>query len=164
LKNGLHNIKFDVNDAFFHEFEQSPIINGDFEVNLELDKRPDLSIAKFSFEGVAHLICDRCLSPCDLAVEGEYTLHIKFGETQIDEDEVMFIDVEQSHINFAQFIYESICLSLPIILAHEDENDCDQEMISKMTKISDEVENNTDEDLSVWQSLKELRFDKNKEN
>ena len=50
LGNGIHHLKFFVDSDFFKEFEDSHLDNGNFEVNVELDKRHDHSILNFQIE------------------------------------------------------------------------------------------------------------------
>lgn len=157
LKNGLHSYQFDVDAAFFNEFENSPISNGEFVVNLELDKRSDLAIAEFDFNGTVTVNCGRCLADFDMPMDGEYTLHIKYGEAIGDEDEVMFVDPDVSSINFAQFIYESICISLPMVVLHPDLRECDPEIIRRMS-FEEEAEKSTNE---IWKDLKGLNIEHN---
>jgi uncharacterized protein len=151
LKNGMHTLHFKVDEGFFESFENSIVKSGVFDVEMELDKRPDLSIATFNCDGHVVLPCDRCLLDFELPLSVDFTIHIKYGEPTKDDDEVLFLDPETSHINVAQHIYEWICISLPMVRTHEEVSDCDPEMIRKLTQ-SDEADNN--EDTSIWASLK----------
>lgn len=148
LKNGLHHFKFDIDDAFFGAFENAYVSKGKLTGNLKLDKRPDLAIADLALEGNVETPCDRCLKDFLLPVEGSYTLHIKTGHSDEEYDEVIFVDAEESHINFATFVYDCVCLSLPMTKVHESEQDCDPEMIARLnaSKPSSKVE-------SVWTAL-----------
>lgn len=154
LKNGMHTFHFQVDDAFFECFEAALVKRGNFEVTLDLDKRPDMAIAEFTLTGAAEVTCDRCLGEFMLPMDTFFTLHIKHGAGDEAEDEVMFIDVETSKVNFAQPIYEWICVSLPMFKSHEDEADCDQEVISRLKDGAD-----NDSDVGPWSSLKDLNFE-----
>lgn len=154
LKNGMHTFHFQVDDAFFACFETPLVKRGAFEVTLELDKRPDMAIAVFHLDGKAEVVCDRCLGEFMLPVKSSFKLHIKYGIDRDDEDEVMFIDAETSKVNFAQPIYEWICISLPMIKVHENEADCDQEVVSRLKDASED-----EDDHSPWSSLKDLNFE-----
>lgn len=154
LKNGMHTFWFEVDNDFFAAFEDSFIKQGGFKVRLELDKRPDMAIAIFDCEGHVVLPCDRCLLDFEMPLVLDFKLHIKYGDPDPNEDEVMFIDAETSKINFAQYIYEWICISLPMIRMHEDVNDCDPLMIEKLSNRSNE--NDID---NVFSTLKNIKFD-----
>ena len=153
LKNGMHTFRFIVDEGFFESFETSFVTKGSFDVALEFDKRPDMSIAVFHCEGKVTVPCDRCLVEFELPVITDFTLHIKYGENDPNEDEVIFIDTETSKINFAQYIYEWICISLPMVRMHEDISDCDPEVIRKLSGDQEETKD------SVWSSLNKLNFD-----
>ncbi len=154
LKNGMHTFHFQVDDTFFTCFESPLVKRGRFEVTLDLDKRPDMAIASFTMTGAAEVICDRCLGEFMLPMETEFTLHIKYGEGDEADDEVMFIDTETSKVNFAQPIYEWICISLPMVKSHEDESECDPEVIARLNGNSD-----GDTDTGPFSSLKDLSFE-----
>jgi uncharacterized metal-binding protein YceD (DUF177 family) len=143
LKNGVHAYKFDIDDAFFAAYENAYINKGRLEGSLSLDKRSDLAVATLVIRGKVELPCDRCLKDLYLDVKGDSILHIKFGVSDEEYDEVLFIDPEASHINFADFVYDCVCLSLPMVRVHEDESLCDPDMIAKLhaNKSTVKVEN-----------------------
>ncbi|MBK8388721.1 MAG: DUF177 domain-containing protein [Saprospiraceae bacterium] len=151
LKNGIHQINFEVDDSFFLTFENSYVEGGKLKVEMSLDKRSDLAVADFIFDGNVRVTCDRCLQSFDHPIEGDSKLHIKIGLQDPDQDEVLFIDQETSSINFASYIYECICLLLPMSITHEDIDDCDPEMIAKLNKTNDDATKN-----DIWNSLKGL--------
>ncbi len=154
LKNGMHTFHFNVDEGFFKSFEDSFISSGVFEVEMELDKRPDMAIAIFNCDGHVVLPCDRCLLDFDLPVSLDFTIHIKYGEPTNADDEVLFISTETSHVNFAQHIYEWVCISLPMVRTHDDMKDCDPVIIKKLKESSED--NNED---GVWSSLKNFKTD-----
>jgi len=47
LKLGVHNFEFEVNDAFFGEFEYSLVKSGSLKVELELDKQETMMFLHF---------------------------------------------------------------------------------------------------------------------
>ena len=156
LGNGLHQLDFTVDNAFFKEFEESHIDNGNFEVHVELDKRNDHSILWFDISGSTKTNCDRCLSSIDLPVKGNFELHVKHGEKEGSNDEILFIHPETSILNLAQVTYEFILLSIPIIKVYDCEKDeqppCNLDVLEKL---NDEEESQP-EKSSVWDSLKNL--------
>lgn len=155
MKNGLHDYNFEVDKPFFEVFKNDQIFNGDLKVTLEIDKRPDMGEAFFHIKGYVEVECNRCLSPVNLEIDVDEKLHIKYGEEDLNEDEVIFINPETSRINFAQVIYEYICLALPMITAHEDIEDCDQKVVERLN------DNDEDDDSggnSIWGSLDGINF------
>ena len=154
LKNGMHTFHFNVDDSFFDCFEKSIIQRGSVKVDLYFDRRSDLASAEFHCEGSVVVNCDRCLLDFNYPIETDFTLLIKEGEVDPDEDEVIFIDEYTSIINVAQYIYEWVTISLPMIRMHEDIADCDPDVIKKLNGSDSE----SDKD-SIWTNLKNMNFE-----
>lgn len=154
LKDGIHHFTFDIDDAFFAAFENPYVEAGKLEGKLEFDKRPDLAIANLIVNGIVSVPCDRCLSNFELEIASDDVLHVKVGEEREEEDEVLFISADDAHINFAKFVYDSICLTLPMVKMHENTADCDPEVIAKLNQNTTKVEG-----LGIWGSLAALGFD-----
>jgi uncharacterized protein len=155
LKNGFHIFHFEVDNDFFGEFDSSLIKKGQFKVTMELDKRPDMAIADISCIGSVTTSCDRCLSDFDLPLDAEMQLHIKYGDENQDNDEVIYITAETSKVNFAQYIYEIITISLPMIRMHKEIKDCDQDVVSKM-----QLDDQDDDEPAngLWDALKDIKL------
>ena len=159
LGNGIHHLKFFVDSDFFKEFEDAHLDNGKFEIDVELDKRHDHSILMFSISGTTKTSCDRCLSAIDLPSSGEYKLHVKHGEREGSNDEIMFIHPETSILNLAQVVYEFVSLSVPIIKTYdcdlEDNPPCNFEVLNRLNEEDGDAEEGNVEG-GVWDSLKDL--------
>jgi uncharacterized protein len=156
LKNGIHSLNFVVDNAFFNEFENSFIEQGSFDVTLLLDKRPDMAIAEFSCKGFVVLPCDRCLAEFSYPMDIDFVMHVKFGDDDPSVDEVIFIHPEAPSLNVAQYIYEWISVSVPMLKMHENIAECDPAIISKLKDPSEIEEESKD---SIWSSLKDLNLD-----
>ena len=157
LGNGIHEYRFHIDKSFFDQFEHSPIQDGSFEVNFIFDKRPEMFDLHFDFYGTAKAACDRCLAQVDLPVEGDNRLLVKFGE-DIDEDaDVIFVSPEISSLNVAKYIYEYICLAMPLINVFDCESlsepPCDKKMLAFL-ELRENEEEDEDEDGSIWDDLK----------
>ena len=160
LGNGIHHLKFFVDSNFFNEFEDAHLDNGSFEVNVELDKRFDHGELLFNILRTTRTSCDRCLSAINLPISGEYKLHVKHGEKEGSNDEIMFIHPETSILNLAQVIYEFISLSVPIIKTYDcdldEEPPCNFEVLNRLN--GDDDKNSEEEKVKggIWDSLKDL--------
>lgn len=156
MKDGLHKYHYKAGNDFFLTFEHSPITQGDFDITLEVDKRGHLSEFIFYIEGRVEAICDRCLADIRLPVQGKYILHGKISNEDTDDDEIISIKPEQSHIDLSQYIYEMICLSLPLTNVYDCESEqprvCDDAILNKLTDGSDIV-NKDQTEANVWQNL-----------
>ena len=111
LKEGVHHFNFDIDQEFFKEFENSPIQESNFEMQLTLDKRADMLVLDFDFKGSFRTDCDRCLADINLPVKSSQQLIVKYSEDEREEVELIYISSERSELNVARFIYEVICLS-----------------------------------------------------
>lgn len=143
LENGLHTYQFKIDKAFFDNFENGLLSNGDFNVNLELDKKSNHIELQFDISGHLHTECDRCTANIELPLDGHHTLLVKYtAEEEKMDEEVWYITHDTSEINVSKIIYEFISLSCPLIKAYDCEYDekppCNQEVKSKLEKDDDE--------------------------
>lgn len=156
LKIGIHHFKYNVDSAFFGAFEESPITAGTVDFELVFDKRADMIVLDFSLRGYAQAICDRCTAQINLPLEDDRQLIVKYGAIEEEEDEVVFISREASHLNVAKYLYEFAVLALPITNTYDCQNDpeppCNFEILKYLTPGSDQ-----DESDSVWDALKGLK-------
>ncbi|MBK9254406.1 MAG: DUF177 domain-containing protein [Saprospiraceae bacterium] len=151
LKDGVHRYTFTVDKLFFDEFEQSLIENGDLELILDVDKRSHHTILTFDIKGTVAAICDRCLVDIMLPVSTIQVLHLKVGDIEKEDDEVIFISESVVNFNIAQYLYEFICLCVPIIKVYDCANDksakCDMEVLKRLQTDEGETDNNKGNEL-----------------
>jgi len=97
LRKGTHQFDFQIDSAFFEHFEGAPVSDGNIELTLLFDKRPNLYVLDFQFSGTLKTECDRCLAWIDLPVSGEPRLMVKFSteaDRESEEADVVYIDPE----------------------------------------------------------------------
>ena len=138
LSVGKHDFKFEIDDKFFEQFDYSEIKRGKLLAEVELNRMNTQIVAKFVITGYVVAVCDRCLDDVDVNVEYESTLLIKHDEQADDnecDDEIMYTNRGDDTINFAQYIYDSIYISLPIQRVHADESQCNEDMIKKLKEM-----------------------------
>jgi uncharacterized metal-binding protein YceD (DUF177 family) len=164
LKVGKHAFNFEVDDRFFDEFDEGEVKKGKLHVEVLLNKQSQLLDLTISFEGSVEVVCDRCLDNFDLPISYKGSLYVKFGEDKADEgDEIIFLSVDDSEINLAQYIYESICLSLPFQRYHGmngTKSKCNKEMIKTLKSyLSNNSEKEETEDTDPrWNKLKDIEL------
>lgn len=147
LKFGETEFDFLIGPAFFSQFENSPISDGDLDVHLVFDKHSDMMLLDFDIIGTVKTECDRCLAPIDLPIDESCKLIVKFSEevlNELEEDEIVFIHPETSELNVAKYIYEFIVLAMPMIKTLEDcENEpeppCDFDTLNRIQKDDSEA-------------------------
>ncbi|MDR2680687.1 MAG: DUF177 domain-containing protein [Tannerella sp.] len=139
LEQGKHTFDFSVNTGFFSEFQNPEILEGTVEISLDVEKFSHFMNVILFFSGTLTVTCDRCLEDIDIPVEDEYLLSVRFGEAPDEpEDEnpnedVMYVNADDDEIDLTVYVYESICLALPIQRVHEDDENgnslCNPEML-----------------------------------
>lgn len=97
----------------------------------------------FDIKGNVEVPCDRCLEEFPMPVDYQGTLQVKFSENPPESDgDIMWLHPVESNMNLAQYIYESILLSLPYQRVHPlDQNGkptCNPEMLKHFQIISGE--------------------------
>ena len=143
LSIGKHHFDFSVDDRFFDAFEDSEIHEGHADISVDLDKQSHLLTLDFGIKGEVAVTCDRCLGEFMMPIDYTGRLVVRLSETQDESDgEVMWISPAETEINLAQYIYESICLSLPYQRVHPtDENGksgCDPDMLARFSIVTEE--------------------------
>jgi uncharacterized metal-binding protein YceD (DUF177 family) len=160
LEDGLHHFTFEIDGAFFSEFENSEIKEGKFTVELDFDKSSSLFVLDFEIIGSYKADCDRCLAKIDLALETEYQLLVKKTLEEEEDPDVICIDPEAHDINVAEELYEIIHLAIPMVKTIDcgpgEESFCDTEVLKKIQEEKIEEKENP-----LWDSLKDINFNKN---
>lgn len=141
LSKGVHHFDFELDDLFFKAFDDSEINGSSLSVSIELDKSATMMVLQVVIEGNVTAICDRCLGDVILPVEYDGELTVKFSDEINEYDgEIMWISQSEAELHLAQYLYESILLSLPYQKIHgEDENGnplCDADMLSRFQIVS----------------------------
>lgn len=168
---GEHEVDYDVDDKFFACFEESEIKKGDVKVMVHAKRLSSFIELDFDIEGDVMVTCDRCLEefPQDISYQG--SLFIKFSSLiQEEQGDVIYVDPNEGELNLSQYIYESICLSLPYQKIHpldeEGESTCNPEMLERLEAIetnfadeptlADNEEEEDDQKEMPWEEIKKL--------
>ena len=138
LKNGLHDFRFEVDKALFEAFESTEIKDGRCEVSVGVDRSEKQLTLDVGITGHVVVECDRCLEDCRVPIDFEGQLVVKFSDEVHEYDgEVMWISPAEGEVSLAQYIYESIVLSLPYQRVHP-EGECDADMLHRFRIVSQE--------------------------
>jgi len=162
LSLGVHTYRFTIENWFFEKFDYSEIKKGKIEIKLLLEKQTKMLILNFLIDGFVNIMCDRCLEYFDYPIKGKNELIVKLGgETYEETEQVLTLSEYEHQIDISQYIYEFICLLLPMKRIHPvDENGiskCNKKMIKKI----EELKNNKKIDHR-WDALKKIKkTDKN---
>ena len=137
LKNGRHDFRFEVDESLFEAFGSTEIKDGRCEVSVGMDRSEAQLILDVQITGYVVVECDRCLEDCRVPIDFEGRLVVKFSDEVHEYDgEVMWMLPGEDQVELAQYIYESIVLSLPYQRVHP-EGECNPEMLERFRIISD---------------------------
>lgn len=158
LKTGIHYYQYELDRDFFRHFESSPVAEGTIRFDLTLDKRSDMLVLDFRFEGRILAECDRCTAEIRLPLADERQLLVKYGETEGEtEDEVVFISRDASEFNVAKYLYEFTVLALPITNTYdcqaENPPPCNFDVLRLLNRENDDQPTSD----PVWDALKNLK-------
>ena len=141
LKNGSHDFVFPLDSTLFEAYEQSEIKEGSGEVRVALQRSEQQLVLDVAIDARVVVACDRCLEDLTLPVAYEGRLLVKFADEEREYDgEVLWLFPRETEVDLAQYIYESIVLSLPYRRVHP-EGECDPSMLERFRIVSaDEFE------------------------
>lgn len=136
LKNGEHDFVFPIDGALFAAYENAEIRDGAGEVRVRLDRGERQLVLDVRINARVTVPCDRCLEDCTLPVSYEGRLAVKFSEEGGEYDgEVLWLYPGDTEVDLAQYVYESIVLSLPYRRVHPD-GECDPAMLERFRIVS----------------------------
>lgn len=156
LKEGKHEFDFTVDSTFFEQFEQSLVEEAEVNVHVDFEKKKNLLELAIDFSGTVGSVCDRCSDPIEIEIESEDYLIVKFGDEESTDEHIMYIPDSAYELDISDQVYQLINLALPAKIEHENEEDCDQEMINKLKEYSIVAEKEKEVDPR-WDALNKLK-------
>ncbi len=163
LKAGKHSFQFDVNQAFFDQFEYSLVKSGNLKVDLELDKQETMLLLLFNIKGDIYLNCDVCLANFPFVVDLEERQIAKFtGDENLEDDteEIVMLNRNEFEIDVSPLVYEFINVAVPYISRCADEGNtqyCDKEMIKKLDELSARKTQENEGADPRWEALRNIK-------
>lgn len=162
LKVGEHNFEYQINNTFFQEFDYDQFEAVAVKAEVTLNKKQSILEFTFKHSGTVNLPCDLTGELFDLPIKGEMLMIVTFGEAYNDDnEELLVLPHGEYQINIAQYIYESIVLSIPVKRVNpavKEQDIADYE--SHMTFEEPEQPEDETEIDPRWEKLKELLKDK----
>ncbi len=162
LKNKVHHFEYNIDGAFFKDFENDTFNNCNIEIKVTLEKRDTLIILMFYIDGNIELSCDRCLDIYTQEIFGDYKLILQFGreiyQENDNDDDIVLMDRNTDFIDISKPMYDYTLLSLPIQHIHSNINDCNQNMIAFLKNSKQEEKQEID---PRWEILNKLKNKKN---
>ena len=166
LKIGKHQFDYQIDNTFFKNFDYDEFNDVSVKVDIVLEKKSTMLELDFTHKGTVNVPCDVSGEEFDLPIKGKLKLLVKFGDTFNDEnEELLILPHGEFQVNVAQYIYESIILSVPLRRIHPGVKDGSlSDVIEKLESLSPkenkkEEQQNNDIDPR-WENLKKLLTDK----
>jgi uncharacterized protein len=158
LKEGRHTYGFTIGNDFFEAFEGTEIRKGELKAEVMLEKCSLHLQLDIAIEGMAEVMCDRCLEKFYLPLSCENRLFVRQGKEWEETDpDMITMPLDEHEIDLSQFFYEYIHLALPLKRIHPDDQQgrstCDPEMIRKLEEHLIAGEDKSD---PRWDVLKKL--------
>ena len=159
LKEARYTYEFKIGDDFFKAFEGSEIKRGEFSAVVLLQKCSTHIELDIVINGLAEVVCDRCLETFDMPVTAANRLFVKQGREWDEADpDMLTMPLDEHEIDLSQFFYEYIHLALPLKRIHPDDSDghtmCNPEMVRKL---NDLMQDSGEESDPRWDGLKKLK-------
>ena len=166
LKIGKHQFDYQIDNTFFKNFDYNEFNDVSVKVDIVLEKKSTMLELDFKHKGTVNVPCDVSGEEFDLSIKGKLKILVKFGDVfNDDNEELLILPHGEFQVNVAQYIYESIILSVPLRRVHPGVKDGSlSDVIEKLESLSPkenkkEQQQNNDIDPR-WENLKKLLTDK----
>lgn len=138
LKSGLHEFQFVLDGSLFQAFESTDIKDGNLTAQVSLLKMEYEMNLDITIDGTVRVTCDRCLEDFDLPIHFDGKLIVRItNEVGEYDGEVMWVLPAEDEINMAQYLYESVVLSLPYSRVHP-EGKCNPDMLKRFNIVTEQ--------------------------
>jgi uncharacterized metal-binding protein YceD (DUF177 family) len=156
LSVGKHEYAFAIDSAFIQEFGETLISEAALQADVVLEKEATWIKISGTVKGKVVSECDRCLEDLEIPVNTSLNLIVKFVRSVGEEesDDVMILDPSEAELDLSQFLYDYICLSLPLQRVHP-KGKCNPLMLNKLKDLGsgESADKKTD---SPFEKLKDL--------
>ncbi|HOF45417.1 MAG TPA: DUF177 domain-containing protein [Bacteroidales bacterium] len=159
---GTHRYSMTCDKTFFELTELSELQDGVVNVQIEMENSEKMLILDFNFEGTVFTPCDRCLDLLSLKLNFSEQLIVKLvadSKLYQNEDNIWYIDENEYELDIFHFVYESICLALPMQKVHADDENgnstCNSDILERINALSAK-ETSIDPRWEALQHIKDL--------
>lgn len=165
LPSGESTFRFEIGEPFFQEFGNSQIKDADCSVRISVFRHQTLLDVVCNVTGFVVVECDRCLDDLTLKVDIDPRLTVGFGNVDVDDDaesdaDVIVVDRSESELNLNQFVYDYVCLGLPLVKVHP-EGKCNPDMLRYLSESGGNETSPENETVRPFEGLKDLLENKN---
>ena len=137
LQIGKHHYEFPIDGSFFAGFENSQILDAGLLARIVLEKGSGWMNVDADISGSVTVECDRCLDDLEIPMDFHCSMAVKFAKSlaQDDGDEFIIMDPTDGELDLTQFLYDYVCINLPLQKVHE-EGKCNKEMMAKLQALN----------------------------
>ena len=163
LKEGKHLFEYHIDSTFFEAFDYHEFFKSSIKVDLDFVKKSTLFELTFTINGTVNLPCDTSNEPFDQRIETNSYLVVKFGQEFNDENEDLLIIAHEAYqFSIAQYLYETIVLSIPTRRIHPKVLDgtMQSEALDKLKELRIKEEETVERTDPRWDKLKNLITEK----
>lgn len=165
LKIGKHQFDYQLDNTFFKHFEYDEFNETSIKVNVVLEKKSTMLELDFKHKGTVNVPCDVSGEEFDLPIKGKSKLLVKFGDAFNDEnEELLILPHGEFQFSIAQYLYETIVLSVPLRRVHPGIKDGSlTAVIEKLESLAPKQQKTAEEKENIdprWENLKKLLTDK----
>ncbi len=165
LKLGKHQFDYQIDNTFFKHFNYDEFNDASIKVSIVLEKKSNMLELNFKHKGTVNVPCDVSGEEFDLPIKGKFKLLVKFGDEFNDEnEELLILPHGEFQLSVAQYIYETIILSVPLKRVHPGIKDGSlTEVIQKLASLAPKTEKTVEQKNDIdprWENLKKLLTDK----
>ena len=122
---GSTQFSAELDDSFFASLQQEEIRQGCVKADVTLRRTSQETFeADCRLSGEIEVLCTVCMEPMSLPIDVEETLKIRFGESDLDDGDIITVQWSKGVLDLSWPLYEQIALSIPIRHVHTE---CDDE-------------------------------------
>lgn len=159
LTPGNHLFEWSLEPTFFNSYGNEEILDSKLHVAVSLEKKERFMKLYFHIIGAIKTLCDRCGDEVWIDIEANEELLVRFStETDMTDDEVIFLDSSEYKIDIGHYFYEFAYLAIPQKRTHTS-GECSTEYEDFFEEPLDEnkaIVNNNQIDPR-WEALKKLK-------
>lgn len=159
LVKGSNEFDIEVDKTLFDNFECEDVLDVKAKIHINAIKNERFIEINFAFNGEIKVECSRCLSEMAVKINKKTSLYVKFGEKfeEVDINE-WIVDINDNNLDLTNYIYEELRVEIPIAPVHKHKEDCNKEMLEKLSSINEENNRKKENEIDPrWAKLAELK-------
>ena len=146
LGEGHHEYEMKADGSFFAARGNDDVKEADVTAYVDIDVRHGAYEIGITCQGWIDSPCDRCLDPMRLDVDEDYDVTVRYGEEYDEKDDLITIPEDETDLDLAPLIADTVLLSIPLRHVHPD-GQCNPEMEEIMSRHSSDAPEEEDDEI-----------------